>query len=302
MIFKDFYRKKTSRIYFIILTLILTFLLILNYKRLEYIKIGNEKFITSTIDIATKEDVTEELLKIKNIKEVETGITGSNYPYRASKEGGIFYFKNPSLKDNEIIMYSLITDYFNKDGNIIEIPYKDETISFKVDMYLDVNYKENYKIAYISEEMYNKLLPKKEYYYYTIKLNDWFKHAKTEKEILKKINVAKLDLDVDEMSDYGHIENHEPILSSFDRGPSLYEDYVTLFNIVYAVFGIIFLIILIVTIHNILIDEEKSTYLYYCLGFNNQKIKTNNLIKVGSLIILSILTSSIILLIYTILF
>ena len=283
MIFKDFYRKKTSRIYFIILTLILTFLLILNYKRLEYIKTGNEKFITSTIDIATKEDVTEELLKIKNIKEVETGITGSNYPYRASKEGGIFYFKNPSLKDNEIIMYSLITDYFNKDGNIIEIPYKDETISFKVDMYLDVNYKENYKIAYI-------------------KLNDWFKHAKTEKEILKKINVAKLDLDVDEMSDYGHIENHEPILSSFDRGPSLYEDYVTLFNIVYAVFGIIFLIILIVTIHNILIDEEKSTYLYYCLGFNNQKIKTNNLIKVGSLIILSILTSSIILLIYTILF
>ena len=77
---------------------------------------------------------------------------------------------------------------------------------------------------------------------------------------------------------------------------------ILIFTVLLIVLSIIYIIVLIINIKNILIDENKNTRLYQCLGFTNTIIKKYHTLEIVSLLILSLLISIILVTLILIIF
>lgn len=285
MILKSFYRKKTTRIYLVILVLLFAFVLFVNKKSQDYIKEGNESFKNSYVYFLASKEEYSKIIKLKNVEKVMVGLD-TILDTTFWENMTVHFIKDDTLKGNETIIAEHIWD--NKISNgIFNINFKNVDLSLKVKEY----YYSSGDLfnVYISEEVFNSIESLANSYYYRIKLKNWFKYNKTIKNIEKSINYSYEDLLSYEAEGYKQeVRYHE-------NGNSTFEGYVNLYTIICYVLDFIMLVVLIVTIHNILIDEEKNTYLYSCLGYNKQAIKTNNALKVVSLILISIIIAFIIL-------
>ena len=74
IVFKSFWRKKTTHIYFIIILFIQIVFGLFICGKSYYIKLNNSNYENSYIYLTSKEDITSELKKIRGIKWIEKGL------------------------------------------------------------------------------------------------------------------------------------------------------------------------------------------------------------------------------------
>ena len=285
IIFKSLFRKKITKIYLFIVTSIFLAIGILLLARNYYIVEGNKNYEGSYFQFLAP---LSEMDKIKKGINVEKVIVGLNR--KLSEEEGYLWselniFVDETLKGfNTKVWQSYTRNKDNPDN------YFDKIILMNNGNKVELNIVASYESTgddgnFISQEVFDKLYDGKENVIYRVEVVDYFKQNKTEKWLQENINISH-----EEGTDNG-IGFTEV---SKSRAP-LYTLYVLLFTFLSIALGIIFVIILIYTIVNIIIDEKKSSILLKHLGYKNRKILMTTILKIASILLIPFIISSIIL-------
>lgn len=264
LIYKSFFRKKTTKIYILIITFIFLGIGAFLVGRQHYIKEGNVNYEQSYIEFYAKLSDYEKIKNLYNVKDVNIGlyreITSSNRNYKDT-----FYINN-QVNEGEIF-----TDGYNENG-FLTINNNNEMINFKIINNHNYNLKQP---NYISQEDFDKLYQPNEYVAYRITTKNYFKREKTIKKIEETINYRKKET-YDGVDYYG-IRDRSISKSAIE----MYEFYIMLFGLISIVLGIIFGIVLINTIINVIEDEKKVSNLLIHLGYNQKltrKIKIHKIL------------------------
>ena len=268
LILKSFLRKKTTKTYFIIYTLILSALFLLFYVHYSLDEKENDLYYGSFIEI--KDEDISKAKDIKEIKEIKKAIKISEF------DDSQYYFlcdSDYNLVNNRVIISN---DYREdiKINDILDIEGDNNTYRFIVDRFNDKKNSTN-KI-YVSKEMYNEMLKKNEKETNLIILNRWKREYNDAMYQLNKIFEPS---------------NVRPFLCA---GDSRYEAFITISYVFIWVLIVLFGIVLVITCFNIIQDEEKKNNIYYRIGYRKITLKIFNLMKIFLLILLSIIMAGII--------
>lgn len=263
IILKSFFRKRTTRIYLVIIACILTtiFYLVLN-RQITY-KEGVEFYEGSkTIFVDENPNLEEKIKDIKNVKSVTFSFQTNNqrlYLIEDSEisRGNAIYLSNESETEKQT---ELTINGYSKNFIITE------TIA--------PQYHNTPLILYISEEDFNDLKEHATDFFYIVEFKDTLKRYETTDIIEDTINIEA----------YMHYNSQK-----YPSRAVTYEDDINRLTVFAIIGGILFLIILIITIKNILLDEKKNNRLYFCLGYNKKQIQKNNFKKIISLIAISLI-------------
>lgn len=258
MILISFLRKKTSKIYFIIIFLVFLIFGILTIGRDYYLKRANDNYKGSFVIINNFDRYN--LQKNKNIKSVEDAVILDEVIFVEEKDS--------NLKDYEIIIPENYKDEYPKNSLLQYATYK-----FKVKDYyswpsdktiLIVN---KTTLNNISEGKISKIIDFKNWAYYDRTINNL------------KINT----------NDY---------IIYLKRSSNIdYKSIIIIFNIFVYVSFVLFIIIGIITILNILNDEKRNNFLYKTIGYSKIDIFIINALKIIILLSTSLFSSSLICLI-----
>jgi len=255
LIFKSFFRKKTTKVYLTLFSLLLfSIILLLSFKE-YYVSLLKENYKESYLGLVADKKEINKLKKIKNIDNISEYLIGdinSDIEYLTLKS-------NDELKNNEIILSDhFISKY--KINDIINVKINDFVYEFRVKDIKEIQLRE----ALISKEYYELLNNKSTKYEYHLTLNNWIQKEKIIKKLNKSINI---------LDDYG--------LTVFNSGENKtnINNILAIINITLGVIIIIFFLIYIVSILNTLTDENKSNKLYFNLGYNRRKIIVINNLK-----------------------
>ena len=254
LVYISFIRKKITKIYFLIYTLLLIALFVLLFASKNFEKLENNTYEGSFIEL--KSDNLNELKKINNIKDYFLALK--------LKDGfeEIYLIGNNELTENEIILPNHFQNSLSKEEPVeLEL---NKTYEFNIKNF-DSN-KNNFSFVNVSKKIIedNKSFS----HSYIIILNNWLKKDKTIKKLEDK---------------YG-IDN---VVFQSHSSSENYETYINIVKVLILVLLFIFIIILLTTCFNIVQDEHKKNDLYYKLGYSKKKILKFNLIKIIILIILS---------------
>ena len=254
LVYISFIRKKITKIYFLIYTLLLIALFVLLFASKNFEKLENNTYEGSFIEL--KSDNLNELKKINNIKDYFLALK--------LKDGfeEIYLIGNNELTENEIILPNHFQNSLSKEEPVeLEL---NKTYEFNIKNF-DSN-KNNFSFVNVAKKIIedNKSFS----HSYIIILNNWLKKDKTIKKLEDK---------------YG-IDN---VVFQSHSSSENYETYINIVKVLILVLLFIFIIILLTTCFNIVQDEHKKNDLYYKLGYSKKKILKFNLIKIIILIILS---------------
>ncbi len=268
LILKSFIRKKTSKTYFIIYTLILSALFLLFYVHYSLDEKENDLYYGSFIEI--KDEDISNAKDIKEIKEIKKAIKISEFD---DSQYYFLYDSDYNLVNNRVIISN---DYREdiKINDILDIEGDNNKYQFVVDSFNDKRNSLN-KI-YVSKEMYNEMLKKNEKETNLIILNRWKRQYNDVMYQLNKIFDPS---------------NVRPFLCA---GDSRYEAFITISYVFIWVLIVLFGIVLVITCFNIIQDEEKKNNIYYRIGYRRITLKIFNLMKIFLLILLSIIMAGII--------
>ena len=256
LIFKSFLRKKTTKIYLLIYTIILSTLFTLFIAKNIMVELENNNYNGSFIEI--EDDGSININKLDNIDKIYHAV------YIKENYNKVFFINDDSynLKNNEII----IPIKYQKEMKIndeLELEIANNTYKFIVKDFL--NFK-NDNLFIVSNNIIkeNNNLDKS----YLLVLKNWLKKDKT----------------FDEISDnYKNVN----ISSYFYTSNDSYTTFITIITILLSILIFLFAIILMVTCFNIIQDEKKKNEIYYKLGYSKKKILKFNSIKIIILVMLS---------------
>ncbi len=268
LILKSFIRKKTTKTYFMIYTLILSALFLLFYVHYSLDEKENDLYYGSFIEI--KDEDISNAKDIKEIKEIKKAIKISEFD---DSQYYFLYDSDYNLVNNRVIISN---DYREdiKINDILDIEGDNNKYQFVVDSFNDKRNSLN-KI-YVSKEMYNEMLKKNEKETNLIILNRWKRQYNDVMYQLNKIFDPS---------------NVRPFLCA---GDSRYEAFITISYVFIWVLIVLFGIVLVITCFNIIQDEEKKNNIYYRIGYRRITLKIFNLMKIFLLILLSIIMAGII--------
>lgn len=263
LIYKSFFRKKTTKTYFIIYSLIVLVIgLLLSTKSILESK---EKTLYYGSYILVNTNNINELEKLPDIDKI--------YETIPIKVNGYY----------EIVL--IHDDKYNVNGNHVIIPIinKDE-YKIKDKIFVDIDGKQveliidgydyingNNEILYTSNDIINKYT-KNSSKSYLLMLKNWGKYN----IVLKKLNKIK---DINDIK-----------IRSYSVNDSL-NTFITIVNIMLLVLIILFMIVLVITSINIIDDENKKNIIYSKIGYNKHKLKICNLVKIIMLILFSSIVS-----------
>lgn len=187
-----------------------------------------------------------------------------------SKENGIkAYNKAIELECNNILMSVYVTE---------TTPIIKEDNKENLECYID-NYTVNY--SYLNsvtivenKELFNHMLKDEKEYSYFITLNSWIEKDKIIKKLSNKYHVELI--------------TEEQKIDNMD-----YKNIIIICNIFINVIEVLFLILLIISFANIIIDESKNNKLYYCLGYSEIKIALITINKIIFIILIPLCIFSI---------
>lgn len=281
IILKSFYRKKNTKIYLVIITLLFLSIGILLYLRQSNYNRANNNLEPSYISFNANKEALEFIQKINDIKELKYGIEAYYYNKAHDDTRSIYLFSNNEVENN----YTYISQYLTTDfSSIASITLNGNKYHFKVNKIINENI--DFEYMYISSTDFNTISSKSSNYTFFIYPSKWLEKDKIINR-LKTFGILKENIE--------EYEKTRLVSNSF-----LTKYY--LISIVLIIIGIIFLIVLFITIKNILIDENKNTKLLRCLGFRNSTIKKYHILKIISLLALSIVISTLIISLVIILF
>ena len=268
LILKSFIRKRTTKTYFMIYTLILSALFLLFYVHYSLDEKENDLYYGSFIEI--KDEDISKVKDIKEIKEIKKAIKISEF-----NDTQYYFLYNPdyNLVNNRII----ISNDYGEDiiiNEVLDIEGDNKTYQFIVDRFN--NEKNSLNKIYVSKEMYNEMLKKNEKETNLIILNRWKRQYNDVMYRLNKIFDPS---------------NVRPFLCA---GDSRYEAFITISYVFIWVLIVLFGIVLVITCFNIIQDEEKKNNIYYRIGYRKITLKIFNLMKIFLLILLSIIMAGII--------
>ena len=254
LVYISFIRKKITKIYLLIYTLLLIALFVLLFASKNFEILENNTYEGSFIEL--KSDNLNELKKINNIKDYFLALK--------LKDGfeEIYLIGNNELTENEIILPNHFQNSLSKEEPVeLEL---NKTYEFNIKNF-DSN-KNNFSFINVARQIIedNKSFS----HSYIIILNNWLKKDKTIKKLEDKYGI-------DNVVFHSHSSSEN------------YETYINIVKVLILVLLFIFIIILLTTCFNIVQDEHKKNDLYYKLGYSKKKILKFNLIKIIILIILS---------------
>ena len=254
LVYISFIRKKITKIYLLIYTLLLIALFVLLFASKNFEKLENNTYEGSFIEL--KSDNITELKKINNIKDYFLALK--------LKDGfeEIYLIGDNELKENEIILPKRFQSSLDEEQTVeLEL---NKTYEFNIKNF-DSD-KNNFSFVNVARQIIedNKSFS----HSYIIILNNWLKKDKT---------IQKLE------DKYG-IDN---VVFQSHSSSENYETYINIVKVLILVLLFIFIIILLTTCFNIVQDEYKKNDLYYKLGYSKKKILKFNLIKIIILVILS---------------
>lgn len=270
LIFKSFLRKKTTKTYLLIYTIILSTLFTLFIAKNIMVELENNNYNGSFIEI--EDDGSININKLDNIDKIYHAI------YIEENYDKVFFINDDSynLKNNEII----IPIKYQKEMQVndeLELEIANNTYKFIVKDFLN---SKNDNVFVVSSNIIkeNDNLDKS----YLLVLKNWLKKDKTFDEIrdnYKNVNIS----------------------SYFYTSNDSYTTFITIINILLSILIFLFAIILIVTCFNIIQDEKKKNDIYYKLGYLKTNLKKYNLFKIICLISIALIISIIVsLILYTI--
>lgn len=261
MILKSFFRKKSTKIYFVIIVLLFTILNILVIIKNSYIKKENYYHRQSYIIVDNKYKLN--LTKIPNVQ----SITKVKSAKLNELDLNVVLFPNLNLAENEIIISNEYKDiFFTK--SIITINYEGKETKFKVKEYSSDIARD---CILINPSVINELDKIKYDNLYVLNLNNWLKFENTQKEI------SKLNLDM--------------IYSQCKLGERDYRGFYSIICVFLVLFIIAFAIIGLGTIINIIKDEKNNMRLFRVLGYTKFKIYTTMILIIFTLVFSSMLIS-----------
>lgn len=265
LILKSFLRKKTTKTYFIIYTLILSALFLLFYVHYSLDEKENDLYYGSFIEI--KDEDISKAKDIKEIKEIKKAIKISEFD---DTQYYFLYNSDYNLVNNRI----MISNDYREDiriNDILDIDGDNNTYQFVVDRFNDE--KNSLNKIYVSKEMYNEMLKNNEKETNLIILNQWKKQYN------------------DAMYQLNKIFDPSNVRPNFSGGGSRYEAFITTAYVFIWVLIVLFGIVLVITCFNIVQDENKKNVIYYRIGYRKVTLKLFNLIKIFLLIIISIINA-----------
>lgn len=294
MILKSFYRKKSTIIYLIIITLlflVLSIMLIIN-RYLEEIK--NNYYIDSNLVLIKSnidyKDLLENYNNITNIKKCilfsyTDDLITESYVNDLNINNKVIVYPDDVLENEEIIL-GLMTYYYefskSKISNILNESIKVNFDGKELNLNLiDVVDNERKSNIYIADELFEELTINNYSYTFNIKTE------KDEKEVRKY-----LDENIDGEVYYLKYELADDYVIN-----EKIDNYISISKILTLVLSGGLLLILIIINKNIIADLDKNTMLEYKLGVKPMDIKKNVMKRLISLHIISFMLSIIVALI-----
>lgn len=249
MIFlKSFFRKKNIKIYISIFSIVITFILISLFIKMEYEKLANQNYENSYLEFEYFPNRENEIKKLNNINEVCQGIS------LVQEDQTYYYFKNENLNlsDFEIsIEKNLIGEH--SIGDKITFQVKNINLDFIIKDTFENSSK--YNVIYVNNKTYSYLekvlLPQK--VIYRVNLKNWNKDIETSEKI-------EHSLDVDNVHTF--IDKKENIN---------FEVIVYIFKFIILLFIIVFIIIFVITCIDMIKNEKKISFLYNCIGYTKMR-------------------------------
>lgn len=263
LIFKSFFRKKTTKNYLIIYSFILLAIFVLIFGKEIINNKYNDLYNGSFITVNEKD-----YAKIKDINGIDKSYEALQINVDENLYNYVYLIKNELLKDDEII---IAEESKNEEQNVIEIELQEKYYVFNIKDYSkEIN---NRNIIYVSKNIYESIKPNgKMVYIFTLK--NWIESKKIDSTISKKIGV----------NNYIH----------YDRGTNNnYEKYLSVLNVLLFTLIVLFIIVLIFTSYNSIQDENKKNIIYYRIGYNKRKLKIYNFAKIFMLLLLSSIIANI---------
>lgn len=260
ILLKAFYRKKTIKNYFIIITLVFFVIFSLLIIKQFYINKNNDYYKSSFIFLEAK-NINTSSIKNKNIKDCF-------YALKDNYSGAIFVADN-NLEKNEIILPSLLNEEYKVNDEIFIEEYN---LKLRIKEFQDRN-----NFYYIDNETFEKLKSSNLTLLYIISLKNY---------IYKEKTINDLQNNFEESIIYFY-NNTNTFLKN-------YENIIIVINTFLTIIVIIFSILFIITLVNIFIDEEKTNHLCYVIGYNRSKICLIFISKILSLLIFPLSISFII--------
>lgn len=262
ILLKSFFRKKTIKNYFIIFLLTFTLIFTSCFLKRFYIDKQNELYKTSYFYFDVK-DIDVDEIKYDNIKEVFLGIRDSNYN---------IFVKSDKVSDNEIIVPNE-----REHPSLKEIYHVNE--SFLLDE-TELKIKEviNFdNLYYISANNLEKIKNNDVNTVYIVTLKSYLpeEQIKTEDFLRNKFNII-------------------PDFKNNAQGRRDYLGRINMINLFVIICVIFFSIVFVITLINIVVDEQKTNKLYFVIGYNKFKIVLIFISKVIFLLIIPLLLSLII--------
>lgn len=261
MIYKSFFRKKTTKIYLFIIILIISIFGVLTFGKNYYLELCNQDYEGSFIAVPYQKDIFYKIKEIKDITEIELGI------YLDNK----VMLKDKNLQRNEVIIPETMKyDYHINDNLNLELNNKEIPLVVK-------DFTPGSYIIYLNEDLLNENVMDNPQVY-AIKIKNWLNYQKTTTKLEKMLN-------------------QETIFNVYKKNSIEYENIINIFNIFIVLNLILFFIILIITIFNILEDDKKINIMYQSLGFSKKEIIKSSFLKILILLFISLIISIFIILI-----
>lgn len=273
MLLKSFYRKRTSKIYLIVFTLIFLALYMIIFGKSYYREYINESFKGSYIKFdLSKDKIIPELEGVTNLQEV---VNLNKY----------FLLSNSSFNLNN---YEILISPFYDDNKMMETVKKTlgelgiDTSLYTFKFSDEVN---AYNFFYVNPFTYDILdnQVNNDDNTYVGDLYDWINFE----EFISKLEV-ELDTEI----------NAYIVSTDILRYIDIYNG----FNIFLYLLLFLFIVLSIITIINVLIDEKKTNFLYRIIGYSNKQKRLIVISKLLSLLVVSLLLGTISSLILKIIF
>lgn len=265
MILKSFYRKKTTKIYLLIFTLIFTIFGVVLIGKSKYIEKINQDFSDSFIYLSSNSSLN--LSDIDGALELKKAIRDDRfvYTYNDGKNIG----KDEAIIPNILKGSIALNDY-------IELNVGNTSISLRVKEYYE--HESVTPIIYLNKKNLEQLIDNSGKYSYILKIKEWNKHEEISEELINNYHI-------------------DPIVYSVSKSNMDLSQMVKKFSTYgYMIIGI-FVIVSVFTVYNIISDAEKKNYIYRSLGYSKSIISMNLIYNITSLFVLSLMCSGILILI-----
>ena len=185
LILKSFYRKKSTKIYLTVITLLFIGIISLFIARYYNINEANKIYYKSYIIFsANKEDLTK-IENIKGINSLKFGLKGQNTTKDCMEEPDCEPNHLVIFNDNTIVKNHAKITLFNPKTDILL--FNNEKITFTIDQIIETKKEENYSSLYISKTDFNTLSSKTNEYFYILTPKKWLDREKIIKTLKKEI-------------------------------------------------------------------------------------------------------------------